>query len=216
MSVKLKVLHGAIKKRGEWQLTVPIKKSRFVIGQAPDCNMRCYGRAISDYHCQISVNGYDVWVRDLQSVSGTFVNGQKVEGLQRFQNGDQLHLGRLAFELLIQLPFQNQKANAFDEFVSDMLLEADEADRQDRSRAPETRWYQVEPTVPRDPYEGMTPKERLMAKARQKLPPKQAQPMKLPKREYVADSANQAVSETLATYYQGLGIDSPNWNLSKP
>lgn len=213
MSVRLKVLHGAIKKRGEWQLTVPIKKSPFVIGQATDCNMRCYGRAISDYHCEISVDGLDVFVRDLRSENGTFINGERLAGTQRFVNGDQLRLGRLSFELLVQHPGRLSQTDAFGEFVSDMLLDADEAERQDRVRAPEARWYQVEPTVPRDPYEGMTPKERLIAKARQKLPPKQDQPMKLPKRVYVADSTNQAVTETLATYYQGLGVESESWNI---
>ncbi|MEO8493852.1 MAG: FHA domain-containing protein [Planctomycetota bacterium] len=206
MSVKLKVLHGAIKKRGEWQLTVPIKKSPFVIGQALDCNMRCYGRAISDYHCEIRVDGFDVFIRDLQSQSGTFINGSKLIGVQRFIAGDRLQFGRLAFELLIQLPERNSQTASFDDFVSEMLLEADEADRQDRARSPEARWYQIELVPPRDPYEGMTPKERLVAKARTKLPPKQDKPMKLPKRRYVAESANQAVTETLATYYQGLDV----------
>ena len=119
------------------------------------------------------------------------------------------------FELLIQRPKRNPQTDAFDEFISDMLVEADQADRQERALSPETRWYQIEPAVPRDPYEGMTPKERLVAKAREKLPPKQDKPMKLPKRRYVADSANQAVSETLATYYEGLKLDSAGWHISE-
>ena len=53
----------------------------------------------------------------------------------------------------------------------------------------------------------MTPKERLIAKARTKIPPKQDQPMKLPKRRYVADSTQQAVAESLQTYYPSLGVD---------
>ncbi len=216
MSVKLKVLHGAIKKRGEWQLTVPVRKSPFVIGQAADCDMRCYGRAISDYHCEIRVEGFDVYVRDLQSQSGTFLNGSKLAERQRFIAGDRIQFGRLAFELLIQLPARAPQTNAFDEFISDMLLEADEADRRERTRSPETRWYQIESVPPRDPYEGMTPKERLIAKARKKLPPKQDQPMKLPKRRYVANSANEAVTECLATYYKGLDVDSVGWYVSEP
>lgn len=216
MSVKLKVLHGAIKKRGEWQLTVPIRKSPFVIGQALDCNMRCYGRAISDYHCEIRVNGYDVYVRDLHSQSGTLINGKRLAGEQRFKAGDRIQFGRLAFELLIHLPARNPQTDAFDEFVSEMLLEADEADRRERASSPETRWYQVEPVPPRDPYEGLTPKERLIAKARKKLPPKQDEPMRLPQRRYVADNANQAVTECLATHYQGLNVDSVGRYFSEP
>jgi hypothetical protein len=32
--------------------------------------------------------------------------------------------------------------------------------------------------------------------------------MRLPQRRYVADNANQAVTECLATHYQGLNVDS--------
>ncbi|MCA9118673.1 MAG: FHA domain-containing protein [Planctomycetaceae bacterium] len=214
MSVRLKVLHGAIKKRGEWQLTVPIKKSPFIIGQASDSNMRCYGRAISEYHCEIRVRGVEVFVRDLGSESGTFVNGEQLTDVKQFVNGDQLRLGRLAFELLIQTPPSELQPDAFGDFVSEMLLDADEAERRDRARTPEARWYQVEPNTPLDPFEGMTPKERLIAKARQKLPLKQAKPMKLPRREYRANSTSQAVTEMLATYYQGLDVDSNSWSIS--
>jgi len=199
MSVKLKVLHGAIKKRGKWQLTVPIRKSPFVIGQAADCQMRCYGQVIGQYHCEIRIEGLDVMIRDLGCDDGTFINGRRLSDERRFLAGDELRIGRLAFELLIHVP-----THAFDNFISDMLLEADEADRQARSRSPELRWYQLEPAPPKDPFEGMTPKERLIAKARQKLPPKQDKPLKLPKRVYVANSTNQAVTESLATYYQGV------------
>lgn len=215
MSVKLKVLDGAIKKHGKWQLTVPIRKSPFVIGQAADCNMRCYGQAIGDYHCEIRVDGFDVFVRELQSQSETFINGNRLAGERRCIAGDQLRFGRLAFELLIQRSVQAPPTESFDEFISDMLLEADEADRRERARSPEARWFQIEAAPPRDPYEGLTPKERLIAKARKKLPPKQDQPMKLPKRCYVADSANQAVTECLANHYQGLNVNSVGWYVSE-
>lgn len=215
MSVKLKVLHGSIQKRGKWQLTVPIKRSPFVIGQAADCNMRCFGRSMSDYHCEIRVAGFDVFLRDLESRSGTFINGRKLVGEQRFNAGDQLRLGRLAFELLIELPARTAAADDFAEFVSELLAEADEAERRERVRTPEARWYQIEKVPAADPYEGMTVKERLIAKARKKLPPKQDKPLKLPKHSYVAESTDQAVSECLATYFHGINPDSSGWNVSE-
>jgi predicted component of type VI protein secretion system len=208
MSLKLKVLHGAIKKHGKWQLTVPIKKSPFVIGQAADCHMRCYGRAISDYHCEIRIRGRSVFLCDLESDSGTFVNGQRITGEQRFDAGDEMRLGRLAFELLIHAGNGTPEGDPFNEYVSDMLLAADEVDRQERVHNPEERWYQIEPTEPRDPYEGMTPKERVIAKARKKLPPKQSKPAKLPRRRYVASSTEHAVIESLAIYYPGVDARS--------
>jgi predicted component of type VI protein secretion system len=204
MSIRLKVLHGAIKKHGKWQLTVPVKKSPFVIGQAADCHMRCYGQAISDYHCEIRVRDRRVFLCDLQSESGTFIKGQRISGEQPFFAGDEMRLGRLRFELLIHLETTNAASDSFNDFVSETLLAADEIDRRERLAHPEERWYQIEPTEPRDPYEGMTPKERIIAKARKKIPPKRAKPSKLPKHHAVASSARHAVIENLAVYYPGL------------
>ena len=130
MSVKLKVLHGALKKHGKWQVVVPVKRSPFIIGQAEDCDMRCFGRSISQHHCKLRVTDAGVFVSDLSSETGTFVNGGRLGGDERpFSAGDHLRLGRLAFELLIDLPEAN---NAFDAYVSQMLLDADESDREQR------------------------------------------------------------------------------------
>ncbi len=213
MNVRLKVLHGSIKKRGKWQLTVPIKRSPFVIGQAEDCQMRCYGRSVCDQHCELRVEGDQVFIQDLGTLSGTFVNGERVEGVQQLAAGDRLQIGRLAFEVLIPEPAAAKQDDGFGEFVSDLLLQADAAERQERAREPEGRWYQVEATVEKDPFEGMTPKERRVAKARMKLPPKQAKPMKLPKKQILAETTDQAVVESLATYYQGMTVESLGWNV---
>jgi predicted component of type VI protein secretion system len=213
MSVKLKVLHGAIKKHGKWQLTVPVTKSPFVIGQAADCNMRCFGQSIRDYHCEICIDGYDVLLCNLQPQSETFVNGSRLKGMQRFLAGDQLQLGRLAFELLVTLPKRDPTATDFDDLVSDMLLEQDEVDRRRRAGSPEQRWYQIESVAAKDPYEGLTPKERLIAKARKKLPPKQDKPKKLPKRRLIATDTTQAVTQGLAMYFDGIDVGAAGWNV---
>lgn len=212
MSVKLKVLHGAIQKHGKWQLTVPIRTSPFVIGQAEDCNMRCFGQTIRDYHCEVRVEGYDVLICNLDRESETLINGERLNGQCRFLAGDHLQLGKLAFELLVDLPSRTAEHNQFDELVSEMLLQADDTDRRERAASPQDRWYQIEPTPPpKDPYEGMTPKERLRAKARQKLPAKQDKPMKLPKRRYLASSTNQAVTDTLAMHFEGIDPQALGW-----
>ena len=213
MSVKLKVLHGALQKHGKWQLTVPITTSPFVIGQAHDCNMRCFGQSIRDYHCEIRVEGHDVLLCNLQPQSETFVNGHRLKGQRRFLAGERLQLGRLAFELLIALPKRDPEETAFDDSVSDMLLEADEADRRERVGSPAQRWYQIEPVATKDPYEGMTPKERLIAKARRKLPTRQDKPKKLPKRRYLAPDTQQAVTEGLAMYYDSTDVSGAGWSV---
>jgi FHA domain-containing protein len=44
-------------------------------------------------HARIEVRGDGVWVQDLESTNGTFVNGSRVTGAQRLDAGDVLRVG---------------------------------------------------------------------------------------------------------------------------
>jgi Inner membrane component of T3SS, cytoplasmic domain len=44
-------------------------------------------------HARIEVRGDGVWVQDLESTNGTFVNGSRVAGAQRLGAGDVLRVG---------------------------------------------------------------------------------------------------------------------------
>jgi hypothetical protein len=44
-------------------------------------------------HAQIEVRGDGVWVQDLDSTNGTFVNGSRVVGAERLSPGDVLRVG---------------------------------------------------------------------------------------------------------------------------
>jgi Inner membrane component of T3SS, cytoplasmic domain len=44
-------------------------------------------------HARIEVRGDGVWVQDLDSTNGTYVNGSRVEGAQRLDGGDVLRVG---------------------------------------------------------------------------------------------------------------------------
>jgi pSer/pThr/pTyr-binding forkhead associated (FHA) protein len=44
-------------------------------------------------HARIEVRGDGVWVQDLESTNGTFVNGARVAGAQRLDAGDILRVG---------------------------------------------------------------------------------------------------------------------------
>ena len=44
-------------------------------------------------HARIEVRGDGVWVQDLDSTNGTFVNGSRVAGAQRLDPGDVLRVG---------------------------------------------------------------------------------------------------------------------------
>jgi hypothetical protein len=44
-------------------------------------------------HARIEVRGDSVWVQDLDSTNGTYVNGSRVAGAQRVDDGDVLRVG---------------------------------------------------------------------------------------------------------------------------
>ena len=200
MAVKLKVLHGALKKNDRLQVVVPITSNPFVIGRSSDCDMRCHSQAISRRHCEIRVSGLEVTLVDLDSRNGVRVNGEVIRESYPLKSGDRLAIGRLEFELIIEIPKPRADADPLGELVCEMLVEADRQEAADQE--PESRWYRIEPAEPVDPYEGMSKKEILRAKAREKIPTKQP-PRKLPK--LVTDSVHDAIGDTLAK--QGTDAD---------
>src|SRR3954464_12590688 len=86
----------------------------YVLGRADECYPRLpddfQHKDISRHHCLLSVNPPEVWVQDLGSRNGTYVNGRKIgqrihavqgdgpvalntSSRERLQDGDELGLG---------------------------------------------------------------------------------------------------------------------------
>jgi FHA domain len=53
----------------------------------------------SSRHARIEVRGDGVWVQDLESTNGTYVNGSRVVGAQRLDAGDVLRVGETDFRV---------------------------------------------------------------------------------------------------------------------
>ena len=199
MKVKLKVLHGKLQSRegGSAGLEVPISKARFVIGTADDCHMRCPSKSISEHHCEIAIDGDQVLLRDLDSATGTFLNDFRIEQERILQDGDRLRVGRLEFELSVeQAPQVSERAaDQVDELVSDMLVEADEAERASRLADPQARRYKITPqeAAAKDQPED----EDRLAALRKKIPPKQAPGKLPPPPKITAEDSTSAAEETL-------------------
>ncbi len=87
----------------------------FVLGRAEECYPRLPDDAehqdVSRHHCMLSINPPEVWVQDLGSKNGTYVNGEKIgqrlqmetaEGAlpvhplnrRQLHDGDEVNLGR--------------------------------------------------------------------------------------------------------------------------
>jgi pSer/pThr/pTyr-binding forkhead associated (FHA) protein len=88
MDVTLKVLEGA--KVGA---KISIKKPEFTIGRSQGCSLCAGSSAVSRQHCMISRDESKVTVRDMGSRNGTLVNGVRISGEQRLNDGDIISFG---------------------------------------------------------------------------------------------------------------------------
>ncbi len=76
---------------------IPVNDHEFVIGRAPDCNLRLRSEDVSRHHCTLRVTGGEVLLLDLGSSNGTYLNGQRVRSQSRLKSGDEIAIGPLRF-----------------------------------------------------------------------------------------------------------------------
>lgn len=98
MQVALKVIEG--KQTGT---LIPLNREKFLIGREEDCQLRPNSDLVSRHHCVIAIDDFTVRIRDLGSTNGTFVNGQRITTQVVLKQNDQVRIGKLAFEMQIQI-----------------------------------------------------------------------------------------------------------------
>jgi pSer/pThr/pTyr-binding forkhead associated (FHA) protein len=94
-------------------------KTHCVVGRASGCSLCAHGDdlTVSRYHCLVDIDAPNVWVEDLGSRNGTFVNGECIGHRDRdcaadgckpekasprlLEDGDELRVGNTAFAVVI-------------------------------------------------------------------------------------------------------------------
>ncbi len=82
--------------------SIPITLTQFLIGRDPQCQLRPASPAISKRHCALLVKNGKVFVRDFDSMNGTFVNEEQIKGEVEIKNNDTLKVGPLHFTVKIE------------------------------------------------------------------------------------------------------------------
>jgi pSer/pThr/pTyr-binding forkhead associated (FHA) protein len=95
MVVKIRAANG--KKVGT---TFLVWKSPYIIGRHEQADLKITNPQVSVYHCSIVIRGNEVWVRDMDSTNGTFINDERVKGEERLGIGDRLQVGPAVFEII--------------------------------------------------------------------------------------------------------------------
>jgi len=64
----------------------------FVLGRHPECDLSLFSRQVSRRHCQFFQRGEEIWVEDLNSYNGTYLNDHEVRQAQSIRDNDTLVL----------------------------------------------------------------------------------------------------------------------------
>ena len=59
--------------------TFELKPGLTTVGRVPDNALQIPEASVSSHHCEIQLRGNDLFVRDLDSTNGTFINGEKIK-----------------------------------------------------------------------------------------------------------------------------------------
>jgi pSer/pThr/pTyr-binding forkhead associated (FHA) protein len=96
-------------KRGGLRLTVVEPESQrgesfeltdeLSVGRAPGCGVRVEDAYTSNIHARLFRRDRSMWIEDLGSTNGTWVNGERVVDAIRLSRGDLLQVGGTVFEV---------------------------------------------------------------------------------------------------------------------
>lgn len=78
----------------------PLVKSRVIIGRKVNCDLRIPLTSVSRQHCELTVDGSKVQVKDLGSSNGTYHNSERVQDAH-LSAGDELVIGPVVFTLVV-------------------------------------------------------------------------------------------------------------------
>jgi pSer/pThr/pTyr-binding forkhead associated (FHA) protein/vacuolar-type H+-ATPase subunit H len=71
-------------------------ENTLTVGRSPDCAISCQEPNVSRHHLSIKNKGGKLWIEDLGSANGTYLNGEKIEAkrLMPIEPGDKVRLGK--------------------------------------------------------------------------------------------------------------------------
>lgn len=78
---------------------IPISIPKVLIGSAGNCHLQIHEAQVSPCHCALLTQHDGIWLRDYGG--GVLVGGTRIVDRRRLEHGDQLQIGSLHLELLI-------------------------------------------------------------------------------------------------------------------
>ncbi len=76
-----------------------LPERELIVGRDEECHLRLASSLVSRKHCELKVVGEGIWVRDLGSQNGTYVNDVAVTEPLLLKSGDVLRIGANLFQV---------------------------------------------------------------------------------------------------------------------
>ncbi|MGE0548929.1 MAG: diguanylate cyclase [Kofleriaceae bacterium] len=89
-----------------------LPSARSLIGRANECAIRITDDGISRKHAAIWSDGEAMWIADLESRNGTYLNGQRVTSATLLRDGDKIQVGRTT---VLRFGYHDELDEAFHE-----------------------------------------------------------------------------------------------------
>lgn len=86
-----------LRRKGKTIWTTQLRRAESTLGRALGCTIRIPSSEVSRLHCRLRIENDLVTVEDLESVNGTFLNGQRIRGVEIVRPGDCLALASVTF-----------------------------------------------------------------------------------------------------------------------
>jgi pSer/pThr/pTyr-binding forkhead associated (FHA) protein len=86
---------------------IPLERLPVLMGRGPDAEIQVFDPFASRHHCEISERDGTLFVRDLGSKNGSFVNGRYASESSLCE-GDTLSVGATTFVVFYETPEESQ------------------------------------------------------------------------------------------------------------
>lgn len=105
--------------RGEWgdqsPWNIPLNREEYILGRKEDCDLVLNDGSISRKHCRIFKRRGEMWLVDLESRNGTFLNGSRLEEERPLRDGDILRLGSQEFQFCTEKEWSDPDRTIYDD-----------------------------------------------------------------------------------------------------